>query len=340
MFSFSFYSPKTPTPYPFPEMAYFPEMPTSPDNPVTVEGAELGRYLFYEELLSRDSSISCGHCHQQKRAFSDAPIPFSRGHKLRKATRNTPGLFNLAWYPSMFWDGLSPSIEDQVFHPLRGINEMDMTWKEAVKRISDQEFYKEKFRAAFGDETVDSIRISKAIAQFERTLLSYNSKYDRALKLEATLSKMEYAGFVLMNDQSMADCLHCHITDQGPLGTSLKFSNNGLDSAWEKSSFMDPGLGGVSGKTEDFGKFKIPSLRNIALTAPYMHDGRFETLKEVLDFYSEGVQKNMNIDSKMTRAHQGGVHLSELEKKQIIAFLHTLTDSTFISDPQFSNPFY
>lgn len=330
---------KKPRPYKFPEMAFFPEMPSSPENPVTEEGVALGRFLFYEELLSGDSSISCGHCHQQKRAFSDAPLTFSNGHMLRKNKRNTPALFNLAWYTSLFWDGRSPSIEEQVFHPLRGKNELNLSWKQAVKRISDQKFYRDKFIAAFGDDKVDSNRISKAIAQFERTLLSYNSKYDKALRLELQLSKMEYAGFVIMNDQSMGDCLHCHITDPLPLATNLKFSNNGLDSAWEILDFKDPGLGKITGDSSDYGKFKVPSLRNIAITGPYMHDGRFETLEEVLDFYSEGIQENLNIDSKMTRAHKGGVHFNELEKKQVIAFLNALTDSTFISDPKFSNPF-
>ena len=138
----------------------------------------------------------------------------------------------------------------------------------------------------------------------------------------------------------MADCLHCHSTDPMALGTNLKFSNNGLDKAESIEDFKDFGLGGFTGKEEDYGKFKIPSLRNIAFTAPYMHDGRFESLEEVLDFYSEGVQENINIDSKMTQAHRGGVRLTELEKKQIIAFLHTLSDSSFITDPKFSNPFF
>ncbi len=340
IFTLGFKPKKGPKVYEFPDMPFFPKMPVSKQNPVTEEGVALGRYLFYEELLSKDTSISCGHCHQQKRAFSDAPIAFSRGHKLRKNLRNTPPIFNLAWYPSLFWDGRSPSIEDQVFHPLRGENELNLSWDEAVKRISDQEFYKAKFEAAFGDSFIDSNRISMAIAQFERTLLSYNSKFDKALRFELQLSADEYAGFVLMNDQSMADCLHCHSTDPMALGTNLKFSNNGLDKAESIEDFKDFGLGGFTGKEEDYGKFKIPSLRNIAFTAPYMHDGRFESLEEVLDFYSEGVQENINIDSKMTQAHRGGVRLTELEKKQIIAFLHTLSDSSFITDPKFSNPFF
>ena len=327
------------TPYPFPELPLFPEMPVAKHNPVTIEGALLGRYLFYDPILSSDSTISCASCHKQQYAFSDAPNPFSTGRNGVLMRRNTMPLFNLAWYPAFFWDGRAADLEEQVFHPVRAYDEMNLDWEIASKRLKQNSFYTPLFKQAFGTTKIDSTHISNAIAQFMRTLLSYQSKYDRVLAGQEYLSPDEYAGFVLMNDQSKGDCLHCHSTDGSVLGTDLRFSNNGLDAISNPFSYSDPGRGAITGKTSDYGTFIIPSLRNVVLTGPYMHDGRFSTLEDVLDFYSEGIQMSVNIDSKMQYAHQGGVNLTHLEKQQIIAFLHTLTDSTFISNPEFSNPF-
>lgn len=326
-------------PYPFPELKLFPEMPRATDNTVTIAGTDLGRHLFYDPILSADSNMSCGSCHRQEAAFSDGPMRFSTGFKGAVMSRNTMPLFNLAWYPALFWDGRGGSIEEQVFHPVRTHTEMNLQWNVAVERISKSRFYQSKFRAAFGHEKIDSVLIAKAIAQFERTLLSYNSKYDSVLRKEAYFTKAELKGFELMNDMSMADCLHCHSTDADPMGTKLGFSNNGLDSITDADHYADKGRGGVTGDINDNGKFRIPSLRNIALTAPYMHDGRFKTLKEVLDFYSEGVHAGANVDSKMGHANRGGVHLTEDEKYFIISFLATLTDSVFVKEKAFSNPF-
>lgn len=314
-------------------------MPINSSNPVTIEGAELGRYLFYDTILSKDYTVSCATCHKQEGAFSDAPNTLSMGIAGPPVQRNSPALFNLAWYPAMFWDGKVSTIEEQVFHPVREQNEMGLKWKLAVRRINKSKFYKQKFAAAFGPVAIDSILIAKAIGQFMRTLISYNTKLDKAMRMETYFTPQEYNGFVLMNDQTKGDCLHCHTTDADPMGTTLTFSNNGLDTASVYTSYADKGLGGITGKPDDYGKFKIPSLRNIAVTAPYMHDGRFKTLEEVMDFYSEGVKPSINIDPKMTAAHKGGVHLSASEKSDIIAFLKTLTDTTFITNKAFSNPF-
>ncbi len=248
-------------------------------------------------------------------------------------------LFNLAWYPAFFWDGRAKSIEEQVFHPLRDSNELNLSWEQATTRLRASPFYVAKFRAAFGRQEIDSFLVAKAIGQFLRILISNQSKYDRVLAGKEYFSDDEYNGFLLLNDMTKGDCLHCHSTDANALGTTGKFSNNGLDKITDPDAFRDKGLGLHSGKPTDSGKFKIPSLRNVEVTAPYMHDGRFATLEEVLDFYSEGVQMSVNIDSKMGLAHQGGVRLSTEEKKQIIAFLKTLTDSTFLTRPDFSNPF-
>lgn len=328
------------TPYTFPKPVAFPPIPQSPENQVTEEGALLGRYLFYDPILSQDSSISCSSCHKQEYAFSDSPNKLSKGIGDQPQKRNTPPLFNLAYYPNLFWDGRAASIEDQVFFPVRDHQEMNLHWPEAEKRINQSAFYQPQFALLFGDGIyIDSLMIAKAIAQFERTLISCNSKFDRVLRNEDKLNKTELRGYEILNDQSMADCLHCHSTDANALATSLKFSNNGLDSVSDPLLYADWGVGGITGKITDYGKFKIPSLRNVAVTAPYMHDGRFNTLREVIDFYSEGLHHSANIDPKMTRVNQRGVHLSEYDKQCLEAFLLTLTDSVFITNPEFSNPF-
>jgi cytochrome c peroxidase len=327
------------TPYKFPEPKFFPKMPVAADNPVTVEGANLGKYLFYDPILSSDSTMSCSSCHNQKNAFSDSPNSFSKGRNGTLMKRNTMALFNLAWYPAYFWDGRASSIEEQVFHPVREYNEMNLDWKVAAKRLEKNKFYKKQFKEIFGTSKIDSTHISFAIAQFLRTLISYQSKYDQVIEGKALFTKDEYEGFNLVNDQTKGDCIHCHITDGDALGTNLVFSNNGLDAVTNPNAFKDKGRGAITRKTTDNGKFKVPSLRNLAFTAPYMHDGRFKTLEEVINFYSEGVKPCANIDSKMEYAHQGGVKLSAEDKKKIIAFLLTLSDSSFISNPEFSNPF-
>ncbi len=327
-----------PTPYAFPELANFPPMPVSYSNPVTMEGVNLGRYLFYDPILSRDSSVSCSTCHQQAHAFTGGLKQFNTGIDGDTMIRNTMPLFNLAWYNRYFWDGRAATLEDQIFHPVRDSTEMDLSWNIAVDRIQRNASYRIKFRTAFGTEVIDSVLIAKAIGQFLRTLISNNSLYDRVLRNETRFDSATYAGFVLVNDQSMADCLHCHTTDADALGTTGKFSNNGLDGFIKQPEYLDKGLGATTGKATDIGLFRIPSLRNVALTAPYMHDGRFKTLEEVLDFYSEGVKFGLNVDSKMTHAHQGGVHLSSKEKRCILLFLHSLTDTTFTTNPAFGNP--
>ena len=325
-------------PYVFPELRYFPSMPVVADNPVTVEGAELGRYLFYDPILSVDSNMACASCHRQEAAFSDAPNRFSKDRFGNPLHRNTPPLFNLAWYQHLFWDGRASGIEEQVLHPVRAHEEMNLQWTVAEQRLKHSPFYRAFFQQAFGEPDIDSTRIAKAVAQFERTLLSYRSKYDRVLERQDKFTEEEYEGFDIVNDMAKGDCLHCHTTDADALGVNPSFSNNGLDTAMDLESFRDKGYGNVSRAGSDYGKFKVPSLRNVALTAPYMHDGRFKSLEEVLHFYSEGLKQSATIDSKMEYAHQGGVHLSTDDQRKVIAFLRTLTDSAFIKAPAFSNP--
>lgn len=323
--------------WPKPELKLFPNFPEDFELPTKAE-VQLGRYLFYDPILSADSTFSCSSCHQQEYAFADGDMRFSRGIKGRLLQRNTPALFNLIWYPSFFWDGRAKSLEDQAFHPLRHPEEMNLSWSEAEKRISRSTFYPELFARAYGSQAIDSNLIVKSLAAFQSILFSQNSKYDKVLRGEAYFSALEYQGFQIANLQNKGDCQQCHSTDAHALGTNLIFSNNGLDAALKSTDYSDTGLGYSSG-TDRNGWFKVPSLRNLVFTAPYMHDGRFETLEELIEFYSEGVQESYNIDSKMQHAHQGGARLNSQEKKALLAFLKTLTDSSFISDSRYSNPF-
>ena len=327
-------------PYPFSNLLYFPEMPQSSENKVTVEGALLGRYLFYDPVLSADSTISCSSCHQQQYAFSDSARVFSRGMNGASMKRNTLALFNLAWYTRLFWDGRASGIEAQVFHPLRAADEMKINWKKSISALQKSKIYPPLFLAAFGSTKIDSTKIGKALAQFLRTLISNQSKYDRVIAGKDRFTKDELDGFILVNEQSKGACLLCHPTDANALGTNLGFSNNGLDAISNPEKYSDAGFGAISGNKSDYGKFKIPSLRNVAFTAPYMHDGRFNTLEQVVEFYSNGIKTGANLDSKMIYAHQGGSKLTLEEQQKVIAFLHTLSDSVFIQNTEFSNPFH
>lgn len=327
------------TAYKFPVLNHFPTMPLSPSNNVTVEGAKLGRFLFYDPILSGDSDMACSNCHKQEFAFSDSPKPLSTGHLGQLMNRNTMPLFNLAWHPSFFWDGRASSIEAQIFHPINATNEMNCKTETAVTRLNNSVIYRKMFQEAFATEKIDSAKIAMAISQFLRTLISHQSKYDKVTAGEGSFTKEENEGYVLVNDQTKGDCLHCHTTDADALGTTFQFSNNGIDSVFDSNMYIDKGRGGVSGLKHDNGKFKIPSLRNCFVTAPYMHDGRFKTMEEVLNFYSHHVFNSFNVDSKMEFAREGGAKLSDDEKRKIILFLRTLTDSSFIENSEFSNPF-
>lgn len=313
-------------------------MPILPANPVTVEGASIGRYLFYDPILSSDSSISCSSCHNQKTAFSNSTA-FSVGVNGGKTDRNALPLFNLAWHPSYFYDGRANTLEDQISHPIKAKNEMNMNWGLILQRLNSNKFYLNKFKTIYDAEKIDSVHVKNVLAQFLRTLISYQSKFDRIIAKKERFNQSEFNGFGLVNNQIKGDCFHCHPTDGNGLMTKFAFSNNGLDSIYKATDYKDKGRGAITGNGKDNGKFKVPSLRNIALTAPYMHDGRFKTLDEVLDFYSTGVHMSANIDSKMGYAYQKGVKLSNEEKKDIKAFLNTLTDSIFINKKEYSNPF-
>ena len=244
-------------------------------------------------------------------------------------------LFNLAWNydDRFFWDGRESGLENQVFEPITNPIEMHTTWPEVAEKLQQHPDYPELFRVAFGSTPIDSVLVSKAIAQFERTLISSNSKFDNYLSGNSELTPQESEGFNVFMDEAKGDCFHCHGSNNNPLWTDNKFHNNGLDSV-----LTDLGLGSVSGDPSDDGKFKSPSLRNLSFTAPYMHDGRFSTLEEVINHYSEGLQDSPTIDPLMKKVNQGGVQLSPQEKASLKAFLLSLNDPSFVSNPNFSNP--
>ncbi len=303
------------------------------DNPQTAEGIALGKKLFFDPMLSGDNTQSCAHCHTPRHAFTDTNR-FSDGIDGFAGTRNAMPLFNLAWNydEKFFWDGRVFSLEHQAFQPVTDPLEMHTTWTLVEQKLQQHPEYPNLFKLAFGTSTIDSTLVTKAIAQFERTLISAHSKFDRYLLGEATLTPEELNGFNVFMDETRGDCFHCHGSDKNPLWTDNSFHNNGLD-----ATFTDLGLGEVTGDPADNGKFKTPSLRNLAFTAPYMHDGRFATLEDVINHYSEGLQNSSTIDPLMKKVAQGGVQLSAKDKADLIAFLLSLSDDAFINNPEFES---
>ena len=300
-----------------------PSIPT--DNPTTTQGILLGRKLFYEHLLSNDKTMSCASCHKQENAFDD-PRQFSQGTNGTFGSRNAMAIINAAWNERFFWDGRRSSLEGQAHDPVANPIEMANTWPVVVQRLQTSLIYPELFFEAFGTHIIDSTLVVKAIAQFERTLISFNSRYDQYAYLHTTnLTSDEADGYELFQ---IFHCTSCHSYG---LFTDHSFRNNGLDLIP-----ADSGLAKFTHNPADYGKFKVPTLRNIALTAPYMHDGRFATLDDVVAFYSKNVNLGSpNLDSNMqhfTNTNQ----MSATQRAHIVAFLKTLTDSSFIVSPLYS----
>jgi cytochrome c peroxidase len=313
----------------FEEKLIAPIIPAN--NPLTEEGVALGKKLFFDSILSGDGSQSCASCHNPKKAFTDQQ-QFSDGIQGKFGKRNAMPLFNLAWnFDERFaWDGKEFGLEEQALEPVSNPIEMHANWKKVADRLQQNKAYPNLFFKAFGTSKIDSILVTKAIAQFERTLISGNSKFDQFLREETTLTPEEQNGFDVFMDEAKGDCFHCHGSDNNPLWTDNKFHNNGLD-----ATFQDIGLAEVTGNPNDNGKFKSPSIRNLAFTAPYMHDGRFTTLEEVIDHYSEGLKKSATIDPLMKNVNKGGVQLSTRDKTDLKAFLLTLSDNDFNSNTAF-----
>ncbi len=300
------------------------------DNPLTVEGVALGRRLFHEPALSADGSLSCASCHQQHLAFSDG-LPVARGVNGNAGMRNTPTIQNVAWDHFFFWDARALSIELQAFAPVTGHAEMGSRWADVSERLRRDATYPPLFRAAFGDTRIDSLRVAFALAQFERTLVSLNARFDRYFhRIDGTtLTPSELRGKDLFFTR--ANCADCHTP---PLFGGHEVQNIGLDSVP-----VDPGMGGRTHVAWHMGRFKTPSLRNVAVTAPYMHDGRFATLEQVVDFYADDV----NVDAATLDVHmqpwvRGEVRLSQQDRADLVAFLKTLTDEGFLVNPAFGKP--
>ncbi len=332
----------SPQPYVLEIPSHFPDMIIPADNPMTVEGVYLGRKLFYEKQLSGNNTMSCGACHAPASSFSD-PNQFSTGIDGIQGTRNSMALINLGWQNFFFWDGRAKTLEEQILGPVPNPIEMHQSWPDAVGKLNASQEYKNLFYKAFGTTEIDSTLVSKAIAQFLRTMISGSSKYDVMYKYIngmslsaddqitlASVSADEWAGYDLFKSLNGADCFHCH---NGALMQVNKFSNNGLD-----LTFTDNGRGAITGLASDNGKFKVPTLRNIALSGPYMHDGRFTTLDQVIEHYSSGINQSSTIDPLIEYAFQGGVQLDSQEKNQLKQFLLTLTDYNFVNNPDFQDP--
>ena len=325
----------TPVPYSldipplFADKLIAPIIPTN--NPLTQEGVALGKKLFFDTILSGDETQSCASCHNPQNAFTDKQ-QFSNGINGVFGTRNAMPLFNLAWnFDELFtWSGQDFSLEKQALEPISNPIEMHANWATILQKMQSHPEYPNLFLKAFGTSQITPTLVTKAIAQFERTLISATSKFDKYLQGEATLTPQELNGFNVFMDEAKGDCFHCHGSNNNPLWTDNKFHNNGLD-----ASFTDLGLGAITGDPADNGKFKSPSIRNLAFTAPYMHDGRFATLEEVINHYSEGLQPSATIDPLMKKVSQGGVGLLPQDKADLKAFLLTLSDSDFTNNPNF-----
>ena len=334
-------APAGPVPFELHYPAYFGNRFTIPaGNPTTREGVHLGRLLFYETRLSANNGLSCGSCHEQRRAFTDGRAR-SRGVDGTLTRRNAMSLANLLWVRNLFWDGRAAGLEAQAVVPLTDAHEMGQSLDESARKLAATDAYPPLFRAAFGPEGITGENIAKALAQFERTLISANARYDRYLAGKARLSAPERRGLELFTTAPApstgirgANCGHCH---GGPKTMVELFHNNGLDSLPP-----DPGRQLLTGRAADRGRFRVPTLRNIALTAPYMHDGRFATLAEVLDHYSDHLRESPHLSTFLRETNRPagspGLRLTAPEKEALVAFLHTLTDSTFIGDPRYANP--
>ncbi len=290
-------------------------------NPITKEGFLLGKKLFYDPILSVDNTISCGSCHQQFVAFAHADHKLSHGIDNKFGVRNSQALFNVIWNTTFFWDGGSNHIEVQPIGPITNPVEMDETVQNVVYKLSQRADYKSLFKAAFNADSITSQLMLKAIVQFMGAFVSASSKYDknRIDPVANPFTEDEKLGLAIFESK----CASCHVP---PLFTDNSFRNNGLDEI-----FSDSGRYLITNINSDMGKFKVPSLRNIELTYPYMHDGRFETLPQVLNHYSSEIKQSATLDQSLTN----GIPLNNTEKQQLIAFLKTLTDREFINDPRF-----
>lgn len=314
-------------PFRFSSPDHFPEPTyTFDNNPVSLEGFELGKLIFNDPILSRDSSISCASCHDQIVAFADPQHRLSIGIESRVGQRNAPPIFNLAYMNDFFWDGGVAHMDFIPLNPIANPVEMDQDIEVVIEKMNQDARYRRMFKAAFGTEAITTPRMLHAMSQFMVMMVSSESKYDDYLLGKTALKASELAGLEVFESK----CQTCHA---GVLFTDQSFRSNGLD-----QEVTDEGRGAITGLAEDMGTFKIPSLRNVSLTAPYMHDGRFESLEEVLEHYAAGVRSSPNLDPLLIENDRLGIALTDQEKANILAFLETLTDYDFVSNPLFFAP--
>jgi len=313
----------------------FDNMPR--DNRLTDAGATLGRVLFYDTRLSGNNKVACASCHHQKNAFVD-PDRFSKGHDGKSTDRHAPSLVNLRYYQRgrFFWDERASSLEDQVLKPIQSKLEMGNDLPRLMEILAKDEHYPALYERAFASTKVTPERTAKALAQFLRSMVSYQSKYDEGLA-KAGVVREDFANFTAEENRGktlfLRRCANCHM----PGGQSAHFfmdrpRNNGLDADVRKT---DGGVGDLSLNKTQVGLFKSPSLRNVEFTAPYMHDGRFKTLDEVVEHYSKDVKQHPNLDGRL----RNPLNFNAGQKASLVAFLKTLSDRQFITDPRFSDPF-
>lgn len=318
---------------------HFPQMPIPVDNPMTEAGVSLGRHLFYDPILSADGTQSCSSCHLPSGNFTDN-LAVSVGIDGIAGNRSSMSLLNIGFNTNgLFWDGRINTLEDQALLPVEDPIELHHQWPEVIADLKNHSEYPVMFRRAFGISDTSEITkelSAKALAQFERSLVSSGqSKYDQIISGDEVFTDEELVGHNIFFDidpdvRRHAECGHCH---NAPLFTTNEFFNNGLDDI-TNGNLRDIGLGKVTGLTFDRGKFRVPSLRNIVQSAPFMHDGRFETLEEVIDHYDHGVIFSLNVDPNLRV-----LNLSPEDRAALMAFIKTLEDPEFLSDPRYQSPF-
>ena len=316
-----------------------PNLPS--DNALTEQGVQLGRMLFYEPSLSRDGSQSCASCHSQSDGFSDT-LQFSLGVQELEGKRQAMPIFNMAWHTNeFFWDGRAHLLRDQALLPIQDELEMDETLENVVTKLEAMQMYKDQFKRTFDSEEITSEKMALAMEQFMLSIVSNTSKFDRYGAGLVALTDSEERGMILFEtefnqffpEESGADCANCH---GGFNFENDQYMNNGLD---EDANFTDLGRAVVTMNTADNAKFKVPSLRNIAVTPPYMHDGRFNTLEEVVEHYNSGIHPSSTVDFALQNTIATGLMLSAQDKQDLVNFLHTLTDDTFLNNNEYKTPF-
>lgn len=308
--------------------AGLPTMTIPADNPMSVEGVALGRKLFFDNILSANNTQNCGSCHQLRNYTVDSNLALSIGIDGIQGTRNAMPLFNIGYSKTFFWDGGATSLESQVIGPITNPVEMHNTMANVVEALQKHPEYPTLFKKAFGTDNVSSKLIMYAIAQFERTMISANSKFDKWRRGEVSLTEQEQRGLAVYNSEN-GECFHCH--SYGSTFTDFEFRNTGLDSIP-----IDRGRYLITLNTADDGKFKTPTLRNIAMTAPYMHDGRFENLYQCIEHYNKNFHYTKNLAGELKNVVKG--RMSEQDVHDLVAFLNTLTDEDFIKKTELDKP--